>query len=182
MNCPQCNSKLQVESYEGVEIDRCSNCSGVFLDKGELIQIVTTIEETFEKEVVQETIHNSFAGVPKEEVARKVSCPSCHEDMNPRNFDYQSGIIIDMCGHCHGVWLDSNELDKVQSHKEFWDKERAESMSKWDDLYKMTKIHGQANDLQQEQEMKKGSQKFLAGRAIVAVKEVLAHLKDKKAS
>ncbi|MGE5127318.1 MAG: zf-TFIIB domain-containing protein [Betaproteobacteria bacterium] len=36
MKCPKCGHELAVEALDGVEIDRCSFCEGVFMDAGEL--------------------------------------------------------------------------------------------------------------------------------------------------
>ena len=39
MNCPRCNDELEVENYKGIEVDRCSQCQGMWLDYGELDQL-----------------------------------------------------------------------------------------------------------------------------------------------
>lgn len=36
MKCPKCGHDLEAESLDGIEIDRCSFCEGVFFDAGEL--------------------------------------------------------------------------------------------------------------------------------------------------
>lgn len=41
MKCPQCpDSLLSMSNREGVEIDYCPNCRGVWLDRGELDKII----------------------------------------------------------------------------------------------------------------------------------------------
>lgn len=40
MKCPNCNETLVMAQRQGVEIDYCPNCRGVWLDKGELDKIV----------------------------------------------------------------------------------------------------------------------------------------------
>ncbi len=40
MNCPRCDGgKLSEITHDGVKIDRCNNCGGVWLDAGELEQL-----------------------------------------------------------------------------------------------------------------------------------------------
>lgn len=39
MNCPRCDGKLATSKFEGVEIDTCDKCGGVWLDSGELEQL-----------------------------------------------------------------------------------------------------------------------------------------------
>jgi uncharacterized protein len=40
MICPVCQSQMQRAGREGVEIDYCPNCRGVWLDRGELDKII----------------------------------------------------------------------------------------------------------------------------------------------
>lgn len=40
MHCPNDNETLQMTSREGIEIDYCPKCRGVWLDRGELDKII----------------------------------------------------------------------------------------------------------------------------------------------
>lgn len=40
MNCPICNVPLNIAERQGVEIDYCPQCRGVWLDRGELDKII----------------------------------------------------------------------------------------------------------------------------------------------
>lgn len=40
MNCPTCNVDLKMTERQGVEIDYCPQCRGVWLDRGELDKII----------------------------------------------------------------------------------------------------------------------------------------------
>jgi len=40
MNCPACNVVLTMTERQGVEIDYCPQCRGVWLDRGELDKII----------------------------------------------------------------------------------------------------------------------------------------------
>jgi len=40
MKCPVCNIELKMTEREGVEIDYCPQCRGVWLDRGELDKII----------------------------------------------------------------------------------------------------------------------------------------------
>lgn len=40
MNCPRCRTNLLATQKEGVEIDYCPSCRGVWLDRGELEKII----------------------------------------------------------------------------------------------------------------------------------------------
>lgn len=40
MKCPVCNVELKMADRQGVEIDYCPQCRGVWLDRGELDKII----------------------------------------------------------------------------------------------------------------------------------------------
>jgi uncharacterized protein len=40
MNCPRCRAALVETKFEEVSIDKCDNCGGVWLDSGELEQLI----------------------------------------------------------------------------------------------------------------------------------------------
>lgn len=48
MRCPKCGMELEEIQFEGLLVDRCTSCSGVWLDHGEL-EALTQKEEGFLK-------------------------------------------------------------------------------------------------------------------------------------
>lgn len=40
MRCPKCGGHLKTEDFHKIQIDRCSDCSGVWLDAGEIDAVV----------------------------------------------------------------------------------------------------------------------------------------------
>lgn len=40
MQCPNCSAELKISDRQGVEIDYCPQCRGVWLDRGELDKIL----------------------------------------------------------------------------------------------------------------------------------------------
>jgi uncharacterized protein len=40
MNCPVCNTPLTEVNRQGIEIDYCTTCRGVWLDRGELEKLI----------------------------------------------------------------------------------------------------------------------------------------------
>ena len=45
MRCPKCGHEMKEEDLQGVKIDRCSFCEGIFFDAGELDQIFLKRED-----------------------------------------------------------------------------------------------------------------------------------------
>lgn len=136
MKCPRCqkDNAFATESYESIEIDRCRSCKGVWLDEGELVKIVQTKDKKFSDALVQQAIETAFAGIPANEADSKELCPKCSRPMMALNYAYSSGFIIDKCPAAHGVWLDHNELEKVQMHHEHSDKEMTTNRAQWETL------------------------------------------------
>lgn len=44
MKCPKCEGSLYEATYEGIAIDVCNKCTGVWLDAGELAQLAVKDE------------------------------------------------------------------------------------------------------------------------------------------
>jgi len=40
MLCPNCDAELKISERQGVEIDYCPQCRGIWLDRGELDKII----------------------------------------------------------------------------------------------------------------------------------------------
>jgi Zn-finger nucleic acid-binding protein len=40
MKCPKCHADLMISDRQGIEIDFCAQCRGVWLDRGELDKII----------------------------------------------------------------------------------------------------------------------------------------------
>ncbi len=49
MKCPVDGSELTMSERQGVEIDYCPKCRGVWLDRGELDKIIDRGEQSFEQ-------------------------------------------------------------------------------------------------------------------------------------
>ena len=102
MNCPRCNCELAVENYRGIEVDRCPNCGGMWLDYGELDQLEDTV---LDKDKLKGSLMlRSFQ--------RELACPKCGGRM--QRFYYRANKLeLDFCEEGHGWWLDADEERRV---------------------------------------------------------------------
>ncbi len=121
MQCPQCAAQLQATTYEGVPIHTCEGCGGEFMGGEEFGRIVRTRQETFSRELQNEAKQRKpvFGGA---ETApdRQLACPACSNTMTVGNYGGDSGVWVDRCQVCSGIWLDHEELEKVQIVMEQW--------------------------------------------------------------
>ncbi|MDQ3322456.1 MAG: zf-TFIIB domain-containing protein [Acidobacteriota bacterium] len=46
LNCPKCDGKLIETDYENIKMDVCDGCHGVWLDAGELAQVVNKEQDS----------------------------------------------------------------------------------------------------------------------------------------
>jgi len=46
--CPKCQNAMRTVDRQGIHIDQCDGCRGIFLDRGELEQILTA-EERYQR-------------------------------------------------------------------------------------------------------------------------------------
>lgn len=103
MNCPACKNPMIILELNQVEIDYCTACKGIWLDRGELDLIFSTSEK---KEIAKLfSVKNNL-----DEIKRR--CPNCKKKMDKVEFE-NTGIIIDRCSDDHGVWFDSGELKSI---------------------------------------------------------------------
>lgn len=134
MECPRDGAQLAAERYEaGVEVDRCADCGGVWLDAGELERA----QETIEKEHDAGELSRIESVAAAWELARQrsrgqISCPKCGRGLEAREYAYCSRILVDRCPGCRGVWLDAGELEALER---FFEQERALEPGFWASLF-----------------------------------------------
>ncbi len=126
MQCPIDSVVLQKSVYEGgVEVDRCLNCGGIWLDYSELEAIQDLRKNDYSEELA--SIPNYFNQSYEMALAKNeavFSCPCCQKEMDKREYAYCSQIMIDVCPSCRGVWLHEDEIRELEI---FFEKSRVET-------------------------------------------------------
>jgi Zn-finger nucleic acid-binding protein len=104
--CPKCRKEpMRSESFQGIEIDRCPVCKGMFFDRGELQALLSKGGES-----AGDTL--SFAAVSDAMDLVLASCPRCFRDMDA--VTGPANVRLDVCGRCQGVFLDQGEFATLQ--------------------------------------------------------------------
>lgn len=111
MECPRCKTGIQAEVYEGVNIDRCPQCRGVWLDDRELRTIISHREKHFTPEQIAQVKAELKTHPAGAELNGELTCPKCGAVMRKTE---SSSVFIDRCPKQDGVWLDNSELEKLQ--------------------------------------------------------------------
>ncbi len=113
---------MRTIDYEGAKIETCTRCAGEWLDAGELKHLVQTVEESFSKDIADslDAVNENIFSID-ESVNNLLSCPKCSNvELNRFNYASSSGIALDKCPECDGIWLDKDELENVQVLVEEW--------------------------------------------------------------
>lgn len=122
MKCPNCGETLREIDYEGIRIETCSSCGGEWLDSGELGHVVAAREVRFdegERRAVAAAV--KITPVNLQDADRDLTCPKCGGQTDALNYGGDTGIVIDKCTGCRGIWLDGAEIEKIQMVIEGWE-------------------------------------------------------------
>ena len=114
MLCPEDGSELQTTDYKGVPIDVCPRCHGRWFDRDELRKAKDRTDDDlrwldfdpFGKEADRFTIPSEGK-----------RCPRDAAEMNALTYE-QSGVVIDRCPRCQGIWLNHDEFEKIVHYLE----------------------------------------------------------------
>lgn len=74
MKCPNCNTSLVMSDRQGIEIDYCPDCRGVWLDRGELDKIIERSNQeiqSFQKKKDRDDDHYDDDDSPAFGISRK---------------------------------------------------------------------------------------------------------------
>ena len=109
MHCPNCaETELANRTVEGVGIDRCESCGGIWLDMLELERLL----EAKPRELIRED--RAAAEEATASGGDQRACPSCRGTyLIKLNSLHRPGTIVDSCTVCHGTWLDAGELSRL---------------------------------------------------------------------
>jgi Zn-finger nucleic acid-binding protein len=106
MDCANCKNPMITAELDDVEIDFCSGCGDIWLDAGEL-------ENLLADEAQSRHLLASFA-VATQSTEIKRRCPICRKIME-KVFagPPDKTVLLDRCPLGHGLWFDRGELKHV---------------------------------------------------------------------
>lgn len=123
MRCPKCRAEMEQVDYDGVEIDRCKYCNGIWFDAGE--------SEALRDKKAAIVIDTGDAKSGKEfNKVDSYRCPRCSGGMARVVDPQQTHIWYEACSSCGGSFFDAGEFADLAQHtvsdffKRFSSKER----------------------------------------------------------
>ncbi len=109
-HCPRCDVGLASLVKNGVTIDSCARCRGLWFDGGELERAldVTTKGKTAEEvEELRDDLPRRASPIERGSLA----CVRCREAMERRQIVPKMGVVVDVCP-THGIWFDGGEWEQ----------------------------------------------------------------------
>ena len=101
MKCPKCQGELAQVEHQGVEIDRCSTCNGLWFDAFEHEELKSLSgSEAIDSVAPSSASPGTVTG----------NCPKCSVKMISMVVIGQPHISYESCGVCHGVFFDAGEF------------------------------------------------------------------------
>lgn len=106
--CPICKINLLTELLHNTEIDYCPKCLGTWFDEEEL---------RLAKDNKDKNLNWLDVDLWEDKSKFKISygirlCPACRMPLYEIYYG-DSGVVVDVCSICRGVWLDRAEFKKI---------------------------------------------------------------------
>lgn len=125
--CPRCDVGLFVLHFKSVEVDYCERCHGVWLDAGEVEQLMEVTGAHPSDPLLR--FHSHVVQNPR---TGKQLCPHCDQRLHEIEIDetareksrnqgestigsgtMERTLRLDRCPRGHGLWFDADELQEL---------------------------------------------------------------------
>ena len=103
MRCPKCDGDFESFRYEGIDLDRCSSCEGLWFDAAEREQVAAS-------ERPEAIDSGSRRTARRFNEMTDVDCPRCATRMTRVADREQSHIEYEFCPACRGSFFDAGEF------------------------------------------------------------------------
>lgn len=119
LNCPKCPGKLKEVDVDGVVVDFCWICEGIWFDMGELEKVIKNDIRNLNLDHLGRA---DFDGKEFEDIKKNIDniegiCPRCETPtvLKREPYSLNSKLMIDVCPHNHGIWLDGGEVHMLRN-------------------------------------------------------------------
>lgn len=106
--CPKCDVPLFLARFREVEVDVCPQCRGLWLDAGELEELLRQTGADATDPLLQFQ-HQPGVDAPK----AGHLCPRCDDRLH--EIRAGASLTLDRCPRGHGLWFDADELRQLLS-------------------------------------------------------------------
>lgn len=108
MICPKCKTECDTKEIQDIEIDICPNCEGMWFDFDELRRVKDITDSDLIWMDFELWKHPEIFKFYK----KSLICSKCNKKMIACEYG-KTGVEIDYCLVCKGIWLDKGEFEKI---------------------------------------------------------------------
>ncbi len=112
IKCPTCEITTHIITLADLELDHCSNCNGIWFDKGEVLKFQKALSQPVVYKKIITALNELKSSQPKSTRTAYLNCSVCSEPMLHNVFLNSSGIMLDSCSS-HGTWVERDDLTKI---------------------------------------------------------------------
>lgn len=115
MKCPNCKKLMTEKKVKDFLFDYCKECGSMFFEEGGLLVAKEEID-----------YNEIFDDIPVKQNDKNITflCPKCKKDMQKIVYEYDSGIFIDLCYKCNGIFLENGKLIQISTYLKDMEKGR----------------------------------------------------------
>lgn len=103
IQCPKCQGSLEAVVFADIEVDRCTECKGIWFDSMEA-QKLKKIQGSETIDVGDPATGSKFDAVVD------INCPKCKTKMTKMVDLKQNHLWYEKCPVCYGIWFDAGEF------------------------------------------------------------------------
>jgi Zn-finger nucleic acid-binding protein len=108
MRCPKCRGDMELLEVDGVQVDRCSDCRGLWFDAGE-------VEQLRDRKIAAALDVGDTATGKAQNSVDDYRCPRCGGEMLRMVDPEQRHVWFEQCGECYGSYFDAGEFVDLAS-------------------------------------------------------------------
>ena len=103
MHCPKCRSVMEPVTHGGIQVDRCTDCRGIWFDLLERERL-TGLSGSEQIDSGDRTVGACYDSV------ERIDCPVCETPLIRMVDAVQRHVRFEACKTCNGVFLDAGEF------------------------------------------------------------------------
>jgi uncharacterized protein len=108
--CPRCKQELRGAEVASVKVEECPTCKGLWFEDQEL----GLTKDRTDADLAWLDFDIWKHPERFQRHSRVVPCPSCGPARSMVAVQYgDTGVTIDCCENCHGIWLERGELERI---------------------------------------------------------------------
>jgi Zn-finger nucleic acid-binding protein len=107
MLCPKCKSPFAKVHFEGIQVDRCVSCHGIWFD-------VLELQDLLKKKGSEALDIGDKGNWDKTSQIEDYACPKDGSRMIKMVDARQNHVWYESCGVCYGIFLDATEFSELK--------------------------------------------------------------------